>query len=120
MHLQHITFRVKNLDESIDFYKTITELTVSRQSKVESGEIAFLTNDSGETEIELVCLLQDQRFEGKGMFLCFMTDKLDAMHKLALEKGFNPSPIRSPDPQTRYFYVYDPNGVSVQLMQKDK
>ena len=49
------------------------------------------------------------------MFICFATDKLDVMHQLELDKGFNPSAIENPDIHTRYFYVYDPDGVSVQL-----
>ena len=77
-----------------------------------------MTNGSGETEIELVCMPQGQKFEGKGMFICFVTDKLEAMQKLALDRGLNPSDIHNPDPQNRYFYVYDPSGVSVQLKHK--
>ena len=115
MHIQHVTLMVKNLEESIEFYETITEPITSRRFKTEPGEVAFLTNGSGETEIELVCMPQGQKFEGKGMFICFGTDKLDAMHKIAIDRGLNPSEIQSPDSQTRYFYVYDPNGVSVQL-----
>jgi hypothetical protein len=72
----------------------------------------------GETEIELVCIPHGQKFEGKGMFICFVTDKLDTMQKLALERGLNPSDIQNPDPENCYFYVYDPSGVSVQLKQK--
>lgn len=115
MHIQHVTLMVNNLQESIEFYKTITELTISRRLKAGPGEIAFLTNGIGETEIELVCMPQGQKFEGKGMFICFNTDKLDEMHKLVQDKGLNPSAIQNPGDQTRYFYVYDPNGVSVQL-----
>lgn len=37
------------------------------------------------------------------------------MHQLAKDQGLNPSPIQDPGDQTRYFYVYDPDGVSVQL-----
>lgn len=115
MHIKHVALRVKDLEESIKFYETITELTVSRRFKAEPGEVAFLTNGSGETEIELIYMPQGQGFEGKGMFICFETDKLDEMHKLAQDRGLNPSPIQEPGDQTRYFYVYDPNGVSVQL-----
>lgn len=115
MHIKHITIMVNNLEESIRFYETITELTISRRFKAGPGELAFLTNGSGETEIELVCMPQGQKFEGKGMFICFETDKLDEMHKLVQDKGLNPSPIQNPGDETRYFYVYDPNGVSVQL-----
>ena len=117
MHFKQLTLMVKNLEESIEFYETITELTISRRSKEGPGEIAFLTNGSGETEIELVCMPQMQKFEGKGFFICFITDKLDAMHEFVQARGLNPSDIRKPDDVSRYFYVYDPDGVSVQLKQ---
>ncbi|HZK60436.1 MAG TPA: VOC family protein [Anaerovoracaceae bacterium] len=115
MHIQHVTLMVNNLEKSIEFYETITELSITRRFKADPGEIAFLANDPGETEIELVYMPQVQKFEGKGLFICFKTDKLDVMHTLAQDRGLNPSPIQSPDSKTRYFYVYDPNGVSVQL-----
>lgn len=115
MHIQHIAIRVKDLEESIAFYETMTELTVARRFKSAPGEVAFLTNGDGATEIELIYMPQGQTFEGKGMFICFKTDKLDEMHRLAQDKGFRPSDIQNPDADTRYFYVYDPNGVSVQL-----
>lgn len=117
MHFQHLAIRVNNLEKTIEFYETMTELTVSRRLSVDPGEIAFMSNGSGDTEIEFICLPKDQKFEGKGLFLCFMTDKLDLMHQKASDKSLNPSKIQEPDPQTRYFYVYDPNGLSVQLKQ---
>src|SRR5665648_442365 len=112
MHIQHLTLMVNDLEESIEFYEAITELTISRRFKAGPGEIVFMTNGSGETEIELVCMPQGQKFEGKGMFICFMTDKLEAMQKIAMDRDLNPSDIQNPDIQNRYFYVYDPNGVS--------
>ena len=115
MHIHHLTLMVNNLEESIEFYEAITELSISHRFKADPGEIAYLTNGSGETEIELVCMPQGQKFEGKGMFICFATDKLEEMHKLAQDRGLNPSAIQNPDSKTLYFYVYDPNGVSVQL-----
>lgn len=115
MHIKHVTLMVNNMEESIEFYETITELTISRRFTAGPGEVAFLTNGNGETEIELVCMPQGQKFEGKGMFICFETNKLEEMHKLAQDRGLNPSAIQNPGDDTQYFYVYDPNGVSVQL-----
>ena len=115
MHIKHITIRVKNLEQSMQFYQSLTELAVNRHFTAGPAELAFLTNGSGETEIELVHIPQGQTFEGKGMFICFETDQLDEKHQYAIQQGLNPSPIQDPGDQTRYFYVYDPDGVSVQL-----
>jgi len=117
MFFKQFTIMVRNLEKSIDFYETMTELAVARRMKDGQAEIAFLANKDGETMIELVCTPQMQKFEGKGFFVCFLTDKLDAMREAALAKGLKPSDIRTPDAQSRYFYVYDPDGVSVQLKQ---
>ena len=71
----------------------------------------------GETEVELIAMPEGQTFEGKGMFLCFATNDLEAAHQIATDAGMNPSPIRHPEPTAKYFYVYDPDGVSVQLRE---
>lgn len=117
MNFKHITFVVENLQQTIDFYETVAELKVERRYTEGEAELAFLTDGKGGTEIELVCMKDMQKFEGKGFFLCFATDKLDKMHVVAKDKGYNPSDIRNPNPTARYFYVYDPNGVSVQLRE---
>ncbi len=115
MHIQHITFYVRDLERSIAFYETMTELTVAERFKAGPGEVAFLSHGPGETQLELVCMPGGKQFSGQGLFVCFATDKLDAMHERAKARGLEPSPIQNPDPATRYFYVYDPDGVSVQL-----
>ena len=115
MHIKHITFRVKDLEKSIEFYQMLTELTVERRFSAGQAELAFLSHGQGETEVELIHIPGSQTVEAKGMFICFETDKLDAMHALALSKNLRPSDIQCPDDDTRYFYVYDPDGVSVQL-----
>lgn len=117
MHIKHVTLRVTDLEKSIRFYETLTELKVDRRFKEGTAEVAFLTHGDGETEIELLHIPDGQTFEGKGMFICFETGRIDAMHQLAMDQGMGPSPIQLPADGTRYFYVYDPDGVSIQLRQ---
>lgn len=60
-----VTLRVRNLEKSIQFYETITELVISRRFQSGPAEIAFMTNGNGETEIELLYIPQGKTFEGK-------------------------------------------------------
>lgn len=117
MRMKHITFRVKDLEQSIRFYEQIAELKIMRRFQAGPAELAFLANCEGETQVELVCIPQGQTFEGKGMFVCFEAAlaALEEKHALAVARGLNPSQIQEPGDGSRYFYVYDPDGVSVQL-----
>ncbi len=117
MKFHHISLRVRDFERSVHFYTTLTGLQVAHQFAAEGGNVAYLHNAAGETEIELIALPQGQNFEGKGMFLCFATDDLEAAHAVAVAEGMNPSDIRQPEPTAKYFYVYDPDGVSVQLRE---
>jgi len=118
MHFRQLTLIVDKLEESIEFYQDIAELTISRHVKDEAYEVVFLTNGDGETEIELVKTSTMQKLEGKGFSICFETNHLDEKHEYIQSKGLNPSVIKTPDAKSRYFWVYDPNGVSIQLRQK--
>jgi lactoylglutathione lyase len=115
MFFKHLTLRVKDLERSIAFYEEMAKLKVSRRFTSGPAELAFLTNAEGETEIELLHIPGGKTFEGKGLFICFKCENLDKMHALALEKGLNPSAMQEPGDGTRYFYMYDPDGLSVQL-----
>lgn len=117
MQFKHLAIVTREFERSIHFYETLTQLRVMRRQTYGEGEIAFLANAEGETEIELISMPSMQAFEGRGFFLCFLTEDLDGIHAFASENGYTPSDIRNPDPSSRYFYVYDPNGISVQLKQ---
>lgn len=115
MHMQHIALQVRDLEKSIAFYTTVAELSVARRFIAGPGELAFLSNGAGEAELELIAMPQGKKFEGAGWFLCFSSNRLEDRHAQATELGLNPSPIQVPGDGTQYFYVYDPDGVSVQL-----
>ena len=55
--------------------------------------------------------------KASGMFLCFGTEDIASAHERAVLHGMNPSDIRQPEPDARYFYVYDPDGLSVQVRE---
>ena len=117
MKFHHISLRVKNFENSLKFYTELVGLKVAQQFSAGGGNVAYLCDSEGDTEVELIAMPEGQTFEGKGMFLCFATDNLEIVHEKAVSLGMNPSDIRQPEPDAKYFYVYDPDGVSVQFRE---
>ena len=112
------TINVKNLEESIKFYNEILGLHVNRRFNISPEvEIAFLGD--GETKIELVCNedLEEVSF-GQNISLGFEVNSVDKMITLVKEKGIDiESGPFNPNPNIKFFYILDPNGLKIQLVE---
>lgn len=112
------TIRVKNLEESIDFYKEIVGLKLNNQFKAGEGtQIAFL--GEGETQVELIYESGKEDFNiGKDISLGFEVESLDKMIEFLEKKNIKieQGPIQ-PNPNTRFFFISDPNGVVIQFVE---
>lgn len=118
MKFAHVTIMVKNLEESIGFYKDIVGLPIVKRFPAGPGmEIAFL--GEGETLVELI---QNDNLEnielGKDISIGFEVESLDKTMEFVKEKGIeiHSGPFQ-PNPSTRFFYVQDPNGLKVQFIE---
>jgi len=112
------TVMVNNLDESLKFYKDIVGLNVNRRFNAGPGvEIAFLGDD--ETKIELVCNKSIKKVNlGQDISLGFIVDSVDEMMAFIKEKGIDiKSEISQPNPHIKFFYILDPNGLKIQLVE---
>ncbi|MDW8802598.1 VOC family protein [Clostridium sp. A1-XYC3] len=112
------TLMVKNLEESLRFYRDIVGLNVDRRFNAGPGiEIVFLGD--GETKIELICneALKDVNY-GHDISLGFEVNSVDEMMAYIKEKGMDiyGGPFQ-PNPHTRFFYVLDPNGLKIQFVE---
>lgn len=109
---------VKNMEESLKFYKEIVGLEVNRRFNAGPGvEIAFL--GEGETKVELICNEASNEVNfGHGISLGFEVNSLDGMMALVKEKGIdiNSGPFQ-PNPHIKFFYVLDPNGLKIQFVE---
>ena len=112
------TITADNIDESIKFYQEIVGLPVSRRFKAgPSVEIAFLGD--GETKVELICE-PSHKAPGKieGISLGFEIESVDEMMKTVKEKGYDiDSGPYQPMPNIKFFYMLDPNGLKIQLIE---
>lgn len=113
------TLNVKNLDESIDFYSNLLNCEVSQRFNVnENMEIAFLGN--GETKIELIYnKLKENIVIGNDISWGFSVDSLEKIIEIIKEKNIEMiSNIIQPNPNTRFIFIKDPNGMNIQLVEK--
>lgn len=118
MHFYQLMLRVRDMEKSMAFYRDFVGLKVLRSMKSDEWEVAFLADEENATQIELIYMKEGAKAEAKGLTICFQTEDVDALHKRAQEESLSPSDIRNPDPLNKYFYVYDPDGLSIEFKQK--
>lgn len=112
------TVNVKDLDESLKFYKEIVGLSVDRRFMAGNNvEIAFL--GKGETKLELIYdKNKKDLFIGNDISVGFEVKSVDEMMEFLKEKNIKiQSGPFQPNPKIRFIYIKDPNGLSVQLVE---
>lgn len=118
MKFRWVTIMVKDLEESIEFYRDIVGLEINRRFAAGPGrEIVFL--GAGGTEVELIYDQSQQDCRcGDSISLGFQVDSVEKMMEFVAQKGF---PVHSgpfePNSQTKFFFILDPNGVKVQFVE---
>lgn len=112
------TLMVNNLEESLKFYQEIIGLPIDRRFKAGPGvEIAFLGD--GETKLELICNETSKEVNiGQDISLGFEVESVDEMLVQLKAKGIDihSGPFQ-PNPHFKFFYLLDPNGLKVQLVE---
>jgi lactoylglutathione lyase len=113
-----VTINVKDMQASLSFYRDIVGLPVKRKMKPMPGtEILFL--GSGDTEVELI--KDDKNTNpryGEDISLGFTVDSVDKKIDFLKSKNIkiHAGPFQ-PNPQIKFFYVLDPNGLQIQFVE---
>lgn len=121
MKLSWCTIYVKDMEESLKFYREIVGL--KKKTRFKAGpemEIVFL--GEGETKIELIYDKSKKEVNiGEDISLGFKVDSLDKMMEFVMEKGIeiHSGPFQ-PNPNTRFFFILDPNGLKIQFVEESK
>lgn len=113
------TINVLNMEKSLAFYQEIVGLPLMRRFPAGPGtEIAFLGD--GETQVELIASTSTIEVKiGQDISLGFIVESLDDMLDFIQKRSI---PVHSgphqPNPQTRFFYILDPNGLKIQFVER--
>lgn len=112
------TILVKNMEESLTFYRDVLELKVNRNYKTPEGLDIYFLSDGMMSEVELIHNPHVPPYEGRGICLGFEVPSLQACMDRFKELGIEilKGPITTPS-GLRFFYIQDPDGVEIQLVE---
>ena len=121
----HSMIRVFDEAKSLDFYTRAFGLEVADHLKFPDFALIYLRHPSSHFEVELtVNFDRNEPYslgDGYG-HLAVVVDDLDAEHARLSKEGLQPKPIkefiREGTLMARFFFVEDPDGYKVEVMQK--
>lgn len=129
MRYMHTMVRVRNLDESLDFYTKIFGLVETHRIENEEGRftLVFLaaSKDKARAESEKAPLLEltynwdTENYTGGRNFghLAYEVDDIYAACQALMDKGVT---INRPPRDGRMAFIQSPDGISIELLQKGK
>ncbi len=116
MKLNYITFMVRDIEKTIRFYTEYAGLKVVRRFNPGMGEIAFMADKEGDTELEFIQFDNAQKVQTIGMTMSFkVEDRLEELHDRLSADGYEVSDIINQPPKPVHFTVKDPDGTDVEF-----
>ena len=116
--IAHVTVRTAKLNETLEFYRWLLDLPVSRKINTPSGEIIFL--GANETKFELIEDSSAEQINAKGLTIGFLVDNLDAKLAMLDGKQIRHSGIIAPALNIRFAFFNDLNGCEIQLFEENR
>ena len=118
MKLNWVTIKVSDLDKSVYFYKDLLNLKIAEKFGSEDHQIVML-GEADAAKIELI-FEPNTKIEnpGNGVSFGLEADNLDQLINVLKEQGYAALGPISPMPNIRFFFVQDPDGYTVQLIEQ--
>lgn len=115
--MYHENYNVKNLEESLQFYREALGLTEQRRIEAPDGSfiIAYLGNDTTDFQLELTWLKEHPQAYNLGeceFHLAFRTDDYQKAHELHEKMGC----IVFENPAMGIYFITDPDGYWLEIV----
>ncbi|MDD3417730.1 MAG: VOC family protein [Lachnospiraceae bacterium] len=111
------TIYVKDIEESIDFYQELLGLKICNKFNVDKETEIVMLGLENNVIVELIC--NKKRYvKSTGISMGFEVDSIDDALAEMIKKGITIicGPF-SPTPKSKFFFIQDPDGVEIQIVQ---
>ena len=126
MKFLHSMIRVKDLEKALKFYCDFIGLKVVKELPLEDCYLQYLTDEKTNTQIELTIndTIPSDGYKNGDAFghFAFECEDLDKISKKMKDFGYNwdVEPFYMEKIQTRISFLSDPDGNSIELIEKIK
>ncbi|KHS58572.1 MULTISPECIES: VOC family protein [Terrisporobacter] len=118
MKFQWTTIQVTNLDNSLKFYKDLLGMKISRVIEGGNHQIVMLGEDD-DAKIELIPISTASKENlGNGVSIGIAFKQLDDLVEKIKSKNIPVVGPITPMPDIRFFFVNDPDGYTIQLLDE--
>ena len=118
MKLNWVTIKVSDMERSVAFYTEALGMEVASRFGGGGHQIVML-GKADESKVELICDTGAKiESPGNGVSFGLESEDLDALIEVLKAKGCTVSGPVSPNPHIRFFFVKDPDGYTVQLVEQ--
>lgn len=121
----HMMIRVLEEQRSVDFYRVAFGMDVADRFPFDDFTLVYLRSPDADFEIELT-INHDRKepyVHGDAYgHVAFVVADLDREHARFVSEGFKPNPVkeffRGGSLMARFFFVQDPDGYKIEVLQK--
>jgi lactoylglutathione lyase len=116
MKMMHVTIQTARFEEEKAFYENQVGLTLVGDLRPMGKDLIFLANGEGETCIEIIRVPEAENSGNLNLSIGFHTEDVKKKREEMIAEGFEVTPMISPSPDVKFFFVTDPAGVRVQFI----
>lgn len=123
MKFLHVMIRVKDIDKSMDFYTKLLDLNLVRTIKLEDSILYFLSDEDGQTQIELTENFETPKngytkgdaFGHIAFGVNSMAEFGQRLHKMGYEYLYEPFFME--EANSIIAFIKDPDGNEIEIIQ---
>ncbi len=116
MKLNYITIMVRDITKTVEFYEKLAGLKIVRRFNPGMGEIVFMADAEGDTNLEFVQFDNAPKVQATGLTMSFKVEgALEDVLEKAKEMGYKPTDIINMPPKPAHFKLMDPDDIEVEF-----